>query len=236
MTQYWSALASLGLVLAASLALPAHAATTQDPVTAIDIALEPDATMVTHAKAANAVLLKDFPKGFALDATHHPHVTVLQTFVKTTDLPKVYVATSRVLQEENYKTWKLTAFKYYYIPAGPIGVAGIVAKPTPDLLRIQKEVIEAVTPYMAKTGTAAAFMSTQGGRDIQPELIAYVTDFLQIASGPKFNPHVTTGVGTKAFLDALLAKPFDDFTFSPVGASVYQLGAYGTARKALKVF
>jgi hypothetical protein len=31
-----------------------------------------------------------------------------------------------------------------------------------------------------------------------------------------------------------LAKPFDSFTFSPVGASAYQLGAFGTARKELK--
>jgi hypothetical protein len=46
-----------------------------DHLTAIDIALEPDATMIQHAKAANARLLKDFPKGFALDATHHPHVS-----------------------------------------------------------------------------------------------------------------------------------------------------------------
>ena len=32
-----------------------------NPVTAIDIALEPDATMVRHAMAANARLLKSFP-------------------------------------------------------------------------------------------------------------------------------------------------------------------------------
>ncbi|HEY1929231.1 MAG TPA: hypothetical protein VGG92_17345 [Caulobacteraceae bacterium] len=236
MTRHWSALVSLGAIMAASFILAAHAAPTPNPVTAIDIALEPDATMLTHAKAANAVLLENFPKGFSLDATHHPHVTLLQTFVKTADLPKVYVAAGRVLQEEHYKTWKLTAFKYYYIPSGPIGLAGIVVKPTPDLLRIQKEVIDAVAPYRAKTGTAAAFMSTEGGRDIQQDLIAYVTNFVQIASGPKFNPHVTTGVGTRSFLDALLAKPFDTFTFSPVGASVYQLGAFGTARKELKAF
>jgi hypothetical protein len=31
-----------------------------------------------------------------------------------------------------------------------------------------------------------------------------------------------------------LAKPFDSLTFSPVGASAYQLGAFGTARKELK--
>jgi hypothetical protein len=48
----------------------------QNPVTAIDIALEPDAMMVQHAKDANARLLKSFPKGFALDETHYPHVSI----------------------------------------------------------------------------------------------------------------------------------------------------------------
>jgi len=35
----------------------------QNPVTAIDIALEPDATMIQHAEAANARLRKVFPGG-----------------------------------------------------------------------------------------------------------------------------------------------------------------------------
>ena len=32
----------------------------------------------------------------------------------------------------------------------------------------------------------------------------------------------------------MLAEPFEAFTFSPAGASVYQLGTFGTARKELK--
>jgi len=48
-----------------------------NPVTAIDILLEPDATMIEHAKAANQRLLKSFPIGFALDETHHPTRTCL---------------------------------------------------------------------------------------------------------------------------------------------------------------
>jgi hypothetical protein len=35
-----------------------------NPITAIDILLEPDATMLRHAQANNARLLKVFPKGF----------------------------------------------------------------------------------------------------------------------------------------------------------------------------
>jgi hypothetical protein len=70
----------------------------QNPVTAVDIALEPDATMMQHAKAANARLLKSFPKGFALDETHHPHVTLLQQFVRTDDpaqRPAIQSATAK---------------------------------------------------------------------------------------------------------------------------------------------
>jgi hypothetical protein len=226
------ALAALPLSFSAT---AAHAqTTTENSVTAIDIALEPDGTMVQRAQAANARLLQDFPKGFALDATHHPHVTMLQQFVRTADLDKVYAAAGRVFTEQKPLSWKLKAFKYYYIPSPPVGLAGIVVEPTPDLLRLQQKLIAAVTSFTARTGTPAAFMSTEEGRDIQASLIDYVADFVKIAAGPKFNPHVTTGVGTETYLNKLLGEPFDAFMFSPVGASVYQLGSFGTARKELK--
>jgi hypothetical protein len=54
------------------------------------------------------------------------------------------------------------------------------------------------------------------------------------AAGKKLNPHVTIGVGTEAYLNVMLAEQFEPFTFSPAGASVYQLGSFGTARKELK--
>jgi 2'-5' RNA ligase superfamily protein len=206
----------------------------QNAVTAIDIALEPDATMIQHAQADNARLLKAFPKGFALDATHHPHISMLQQFVRTADLDKVYAAANKVLASEKPTSWKLKAFKYYYIPSPPVGLAGIVVEPTADLHRLQQKLIDAVTPFPVKTGTPTAFMSTEDGRDIQPFLIEYVANFVKIAAGEKFNPHVTIGVGTETYLNAMLAEPFEAFTFSPASASVYQLGSFGTARKELK--
>jgi len=203
-------------------------------VTAIDIALEPDATMLDHAKAANARLLALFPKGFALDATHQPHVTMLQQFVRTADLDKVYVAAGKVFAGENATKWKLKVTKYYYIASPPLGLGGIVVELTDDLLRLQKELIDAITPYTVSNGTAAAFYSTDGGRDIQPFLIEYVDKFTTIAAGGKFNPHVSTGAALETDLKAIVAEPFESFTFSPVGASVYHLGAFGTARQELK--
>jgi hypothetical protein len=92
----------------------------QPPLTAIDIALEPDAVMMNRALADNAALRANVPQGFALDATHHAHVTLLQCFVRSADLPTIYVATEEILEQEKYTDWKLTAFKYYYVPAGPM--------------------------------------------------------------------------------------------------------------------
>ncbi len=65
-------------------------------------------------------------------------------------------------------------------------------------------------------------------------LISYVGNFVSDAAGEHFNPHMTIGVGTESYLNKMLAEPFAPFTFSATGASVYQLGGFGTARKELR--
>jgi len=229
-------LAALSFGLLASLAASAQTVDTGGPgtVTAIDIVLEPDATMVKHAEAANERLRKVFPKGFALDKTHHPHVSCLQRYVRTADLGKVYEAVAKVLAEEKPTTWKLKAYKYYYIPWKEIGLAGIVIEPTVDLIRFQQKLIDAVTPFTVKTGTAAAFVTTKADPNINRPTIDYVASFVPDETGNKFNPHVTIGLGPQDYLKKMLDQKFEAFTFSPVGASVYHLGNFGTARTQLK--
>ena len=61
-------------------------------VTAIDILLEPDSAMIKNAKAANQRLREVFPKGFAVDEEHLPHVSCLQRFANTADLDPLYDA------------------------------------------------------------------------------------------------------------------------------------------------
>jgi hypothetical protein len=234
MVKYSGILAAFAIAVGALLGHAGTSAAQQNPVTAIDIALEPDATMIRHAEAANARLLKDFPKGFALGPTHHPHISTLQRYVRTADLDKVYDAVGKVMASEKVASWKLKAFKYYYIPWKDIGLAGIVAEPTDDLLRLQRKLIDAVAPFTVETGTAAAFVTTAEDPEINQPTIDYVATFVPKASGKDFNPHVTIGLATQEYLKAMLAEPFDTFTFSPAGASVYQLGNFGTARKKLK--
>jgi hypothetical protein len=204
------------------------------PVTAIDTLLDPDQAMVRKAIAANTRLRESFPKGFTLDETHQPHISMLQRYVRTSDLDKVYGAVEKVLADERPATWELTAYKYYFIPWKDIGLAGIVIRPTEDLRRFQRKLIAAIAPFIAKTGTAAAFVTTKEDPEINKPTIDYVAHFVPAETGPKFNPHVTIGVASQGFLKKLLKEKFDEFTFSPTGVSVFHLGNFGTARDKLK--
>ncbi len=232
------ALAALAFVIAAMLSGAEVKAAEPGAATAIDILLEPDAKMIAHAKAANERLLKSFPKGFALGESHQPHISCLQRYVKTADLDKVYEAVGKVLASEKPAEWKLMAFKYYFIPGTgalkEIGLAGIVIEPTDDLVRYQKKLIDAVTPYTVKLGTAAAFVTTKEDPDINQQTIDYVETFVPKASGKDFNPHVTIGISTQDYLKKMVDEKFEPFTFSPVGVSIYHLGNFGTARTKLK--
>ena len=159
----------VGIFIVLMLTLVQNAAAQQDnAVIAIDIALEPGQAMEDRAHAANAVLLADFPKGFPLDATHHAHVTLLQCYVRTADLDKVYAAANGVLAKEDVAHWKLRATRYSSLILGPIGGVVIDVEATPDLVRLQRELIEAVAPFTVKTGTTAAFYTTPDEPDIIP--------------------------------------------------------------------
>ena len=131
-------------------------------------------------------------------------------------------------------TMKLDAFKYCYIPAGELGVAGIVARPTHELLKLQADIIAAVAPLTVETGPIGAFTAGHNDPAIDVAMIQYVSRFVPKASGENFNPHVTTGVASRGYLDKMLTEPFESFTFFPAGAAVYQLGPFGTAAKKLK--
>jgi hypothetical protein len=207
---------------------------TAPPVMAIDILLEPDATMLQHAAANNARLLKIYPQGFALDAAHRPHITLIQRFVRTADLDKVYAAAHKVFASVDVRAMKLEAFKYYYAPSGPVGIAGICARPTPEIVKLQASIIAAVAPFTVETGPIGAFSAPHDSPDSDAALIQYVSTYVPKMSGDNFNPHVSTGVAPKDYLDKMLAEPFEPFTFSPAGAAVYQLGPFGTAAKMLK--
>lgn len=210
----------------------------QHPITAVDIVLEPDATMIEHAQAANAGLLKNFPKGYALGDEHAPHISVIGGYFYTANLDELFAAASKVLASEKVMSWKLKAFKYYYIPLKEIGLGGILVEPTADLIRLQDELFEGIGKFMApaSSGSAAAFKTTGHDPEINQPTIDAVATYFSEHRGEHYSPHVSIGVGTIDYLNALLAAPFPTFTFSVVGVSAYQFGNFGTAAEQLHSF
>lgn len=225
----------LGLIGAcAALTFTAQARAQQDtPLTAIDILLNPGDAMLKHAKEANTRLLENYPGGFALGKTHHPHISVLQRYVRTKDLDKVYAAVQQVIAAENPMGMELTATGYYFLSWKGLGLAGIVIEPTAALIRFQKKLIDAVAPFTAADGTAAAFVPRADGGEINEPTVEYVNQFVPKYSGKNYNPHVTVGLGQEDFVKKMKAEPFPPFTFKIEGVSVYHLGNFGTAQKKL---
>lgn len=204
-----------------------------NPTIAIDVLLEPDATMVAEAQAMNTRLLALFPKGFALDATHRPHITLIQCFVASASLAALQAAVAEVFAQVDFTRLSLQATTTYHVPGGDVGLAGIVADATPELLELQQAITTAVSPFIVPMGTIEAFTADHGNPALDAALIDYMASFVDHHTGPHFSPHVTTGVAPIAELEAIDAEPFEPFAFAPVAAAVDQLGPFGTAARNL---
>ena len=113
--------------------------------------------MIQHALDADALLRKVFPTGYPLDATHRPHITMLQRFVRTADLDKVYAAVGDVLAGEKPTGWILWAFKFDYVVWDKTGVTVILIEPTDQLIQFQQKLIDALPPLPSRQGLPPRF-------------------------------------------------------------------------------
>lgn len=200
---------------------------------AIDVLLDPDPATIEKAQATNARLREDYSDGFALDANHAPHITILQRFVRAVDLDEVANALAGVLRSEQSMKWKCNATGYYDLAYKNLGLVGIVIEPTEDLRRLQQRIVDAVARFAAEKGTGEAFAPRLDGGAISQPTVDYVNDFVGSCTGMNFHPHLTVGIGTREFVDALKAEPFEPFTVQAVSVSLYQVGDFGVAQKKL---
>jgi hypothetical protein len=230
------------LAIFAATVAQAHFASAQppaspsQPLTAIDVLLLPDQTMVDAARRDNARLRSDNPQSFSLDAMHRPHITLLQRYVRTGDLAKVYAAVGQVLSRQRPLGRELQATGYYYLDFNNLALAGIVIQPTPELRRLQQEIVDAVAPYARPNGTAAAYSTTPAAPGVNSPTLDYVNTFVPERTGDNFNPHVTIGVAHIPFVKRMQAQPFPMFRFRVAGAAIYHLGNFGTAARELWIW
>lgn len=209
----------------------AAAAAAADGVVAIDVLLLPDAAMTERVRELNRVLQYS-GAGFAFDATHVPHLTLLQCFVRRPDLPAIEAAVGGVFRRLPPAGLELTATGYFASPIGDLSAAGISVGMTPILTRLHLDIVAAVMPFIRHGGTAAAFVDAPKSETIG-SAANYVDRFIAAASGTNFRPHVTVGLDQAEIVRRLVAGPFTSFAFTIEGAAIYQLGDIGTARKQL---
>src|SRR5262245_24074269 len=234
-TQTEALFGMLTLICAVSMAVIAKQpkpTTGADAIIAIDVLIEPDAVMIKNANRANAQLRKNYPQGYALDAYHSPHITLVQRFVRAGDLDAVSIAVTKTVQSRPTLPLKLTAKGFETAEWAGVGVVVYVVERTPELLQLENEIVEAVQPFAVSGGTADAFAKA-GGEQINTETIKYVEAFVPASTGEKYLPHVTLGTAQFDFAKELKAKPFKTFTFSGKNIAIYQLGNFGTAQKRL---
>ncbi len=203
------------------------------PLIAINILLDPDAATVEKAQAVNARLRESYPDGFALDANHAPHITILQRFVRAADLDEIAKAVADVLRTEQTMKWESNVIGYYALADKDLRLVGIVIEPTEDLRQLQQRIIDAVAPFTVEQGTGDAFAPRPDGQAISQPTVDYVNNFVGLRTGTNYNPHLTIGIGTRDFVDALKAEPFEAFTVRAVSVSLYQVGDFGVAQKKL---
>jgi len=200
---------------------------------AINVLLEPDAATVEKAKAINARLRENHPASFPLDANHAPHITVLQLFIKTVDLGQVADAVANLLRREAPINIEGKATGYFALANENLKLVGFRVEATPNLHRLQQKIIAATAAFAVKYGTSDAFAPRLDGDAISQATIDYVTNFSNARTGPDYQPHLTLGIATSDFVDALIAEPFEAFSFQSASVSLYQIGDFGVAQTKL---
>lgn len=206
-------------------------------LTAIDILLEPDASMLDRAQRENTRMLSSvpLPPGFRLDENHRPHITTLQRYVRTNELADVYAAIQTVLDDHELSGLRFTAHAIGHMEVQPsVAIAAIVVTPGPEVLEFQSRLIDAVTPFSETGGTADAFVRTNAEPDINDATITYIENYVPDHSGAHYVAHVTIGLAKTDDLAAIEAEQFEPLTFAASAVSVYHLGNNGTAAQLLK--
>jgi hypothetical protein len=151
-------------------------------------------------------------------------------------LPALNDAVGAVVRNADVPHIALQAVRHGYTPGPGMGVAGIWVAVTPQLDRLQADVIAAANPFMVATAGIEAFTTGHGNPAFDAALIAYVSGFVAKGAGTNFDPHVSTGIASIPYIEAMMAEPFTAFGFAAAGAAVYQLGPFGTAARLLHRF
>lgn len=207
-----------------------------DGSTAVNVLLLPDDAARTRAIELNMLLRDDLGDGFAFDATHLPHVTLLQLYVRDDDLASLYEVVDAVAREAQVGAVRLDSDG---MSGGALGtppgvvVAAVDFAPTLEVLRLHETVLAAAGPLGVAGGSPDAFFSLPGEPPVNADTVAYVRGFIPEHSGEHYAPHMSVGLARDLLVEQLRDDPLLRFELRPAALAVCRLGDHGTARQVL---
>ena len=183
---------------------------------ALDVAILPPPEVSRRAIALSATLPQEEPP-LRLDATHLPHVTLTQQFVRENELELAFSHVDGVLRTR-------PPVRMTTIGAGREGhTIWIAIERTPELIALHEQLMEALRGLERPEGTPAAFFDD----DARLADVLWVSGFRLKSSFGAFQPHITLGHGDEP-------PSIEPFTFEATAVAACHLGRHCTCRQVLR--
>ncbi|USN53139.1 MAG: 2'-5' RNA ligase family protein [Candidatus Nomurabacteria bacterium] len=189
---------------------------------ALDIVLFPPEEIAKEAKSYNEELLQQNPAGLCLDATHLPHMTLMQLYANSEKLPDI-VDSIRTISHQ-----------FQALPLRINGIKGIALEneraffltldPQPELFRLHRDLMNKLQTYEVATDAKAFLLDAD--EEARPSTLAYTKNFREQVSFDHFDPHITIGTGEQ--ID--FRNPME---FLASQLAICHLGNFNTCRKIL---
>lgn len=184
---------------------------------AVDVAILLSGHARTTVERLNAGFDHAPDAGFRFDASHHPHVTLSQHFVRRERISGVRRLVGDVVG-------RLDPFEARVTGARAGRTAQVLAVEASATLGLLHERLMDALRHEEVAGDAAAFQAD--GEPARPADVAWVEGFRERSSYARYDPHVTVGIGPRP----LSAAPF---RFPVEEIALCRLGRFCTCRDRL---
>ena len=184
---------------------------------ALDVAILPPADIRERAVRLSATLPAGQSQGLRLDATHLPHITLTQQFVRRDELDAIFERLDEALRGQPPMTLQVTG--------GGKGANSVwlAVERTAVISELHARLMEALHGFERRGGGAAAFL----GGDAREGDIAWVTGYRRTASLSAYTPHITLGHASKP-------PRVGPWTFEATIVAACHLGRFCTCRQVLR--
>ena len=183
---------------------------------AIDVAILPPADVSARARALSAAL-PQHGEGFRLDASHLPHITLIQSFVREEELELAFEHVDEALRGRDGLQITVTGGD-----KGGNSVSMAIER-TPDLDEVHEALMHAMVGVERPGGTPAAFFEG----DARIADVLWVTGYRLKNSFGSFAPHITLGHAPEA-------PSIEPFAFTADTIAACHLGRFCTCRRILR--